>query len=77
MPRHAGVRVEGVDTAGPSGQPERAAVISISGGRQVAARRAVVVATEAPAAEALLGDALEASPSKRDPGVGTCNLYFR
>lgn len=46
-------------------------------GRQVAARRAVVVATDAPAARSLLGTALDASPSKTEAGVGTCNLYFR
>ena len=51
--------------------------VALEGGGEVTARRAVVVATDARSAEALLGDALEASPSKREPGVGTCNLYFR
>ena len=51
--------------------------VALEGGRTVSARRGVVVATDARSAEALLGDALEASPSKREPGVGTCNLYFR
>ena len=39
--------------------------------------RAVVVATEGPAALRLLGKALEAAPSKEQNGVGTCCLYFR
>lgn len=51
--------------------------VGLAGGRSVSARRAIVVATDAPAARGLLGDALEASPSKTEPGVGTCNLYFR
>jgi hypothetical protein len=57
-----------------AGQPGS---VGLSGGRTVGARRAIVVATDAPAARQLLGDALEASPSKTEPGVGTCNLYFR
>ena len=69
----AEVRVESV--AGASGgQP---GTVGLAGGRAVAARRAIVVATDAPAARALLGNALEASPSKTEPGVGTCNVYFR
>jgi hypothetical protein len=70
--------VEGI-SPGPGGQPGSVSIAASGGGsgRSVAAGRAIVVATDAPAAEALLGEALEASPSKRDPGVGTCNLYFR
>ena len=70
---HAGVRVEAV--AGSSGGSPGS--VRLPGGQLVTASRAVVVATEARAAEALLGPALQASPSKADPGVGTCNLYFR
>ena len=51
--------------------------VRLAGGRAVTAGCAVVVATEARSAEALLGPALTASPSKAEPGVGTCNLYFR
>lgn len=69
----AGVRVESV-TGGSAGQPGS---VGLAGGRAVAARRAIVVATDAPAACGLLGSALEASPSKTKPGVGTCNIYFR
>ena len=38
---------------------------------------AVVVATEGPTALRLLGQALQAAPSKQENGVGTCCLYFR
>ena len=68
-----GLLVERV-AGGAGGQPGS---VEVSGGRSVGARRAIVVATDAPAARGLLGDALEASPSKTEPGVGTCNLYFR
>lgn len=68
-----GVQVESV-VGGCAGQPGS---LSLSGGRTVGARRAIVVATDAPAARQLLGSALEASPSKTEPGVGTCNVYFR
>ncbi|KAK9917191.1 hypothetical protein WJX75_001718 [Coccomyxa subellipsoidea] len=70
---HTGVGVESV-VGSCAGQPGS---VGLSGGRTVGARRAIVVATDAPAARQLLGDALEASPSKTEPGVGTCNLYFR
>ncbi|CAL8463731.1 g3265 [Coccomyxa elongata] len=70
---YTGVRVESV-TGGLAGQPGS---VGLPGGRAVAARRAIVVATDAPAARSLLGSALEASPSKTAPGVGTCNIYFR
>lgn len=69
----AGVRVEAV--AGSSGGAPGS--VRLPGGHVVTASRAVVVATEARSAEALLGPALQASPSKAEPGVGTCNLYFR
>jgi hypothetical protein len=69
----AGVRVEGV--AGSSGGAPGS--VRLPGGRAVTAGCAVVVATEARSAEALLGPALAACPSKAEPGVGTCNLYFR
>lgn len=36
-----------------------------------------MVATEAPAARGLLGDAMTALDSKTEDGVGTANLYFR
>ncbi|KAG2448128.1 hypothetical protein HYH02_006713 [Chlamydomonas schloesseri] len=51
--------------------------VTLAGGRQLKARRGVVVAVEGPEAKRLLGDAIKAAPSKADPGVGTCNLYFR
>ncbi|KAK9836272.1 hypothetical protein WJX81_001340 [Elliptochloris bilobata] len=55
----------------------RPAVVRLAGGGEVAAPRGVVVATEAPAAAELLGDALADSPSKAEPGVGTACIYFR
>lgn len=53
--------------AGPS--------VTLKDGSALAAR-AVVVATEGPAAAALLGNALAAAPSKSEKAVGTCCLYF-
>ncbi|KAL6748117.1 oxidoreductase-like protein [Haematococcus lacustris] len=54
----------------------QAARVRLAGGGEVAARRGVVVAVEGPEALRLLGPALQASPSKPEPGVGTCCLYF-
>ena len=53
------------------------ALVRLADGTTVSARRGVVVATDGPAAARLLGSSLEATPSKPDPGVGTCCLYFR
>jgi hypothetical protein len=65
--------VEGV--AGREGdEPPR---VTLTGGEVFRPPLGVVVATEAPAAAALLGNRLAASPSKLDPGVGTACLYFR
>lgn len=44
----------------------------------LSAKKAVVVAVEAPAALELLdAEILSTSPSKAVPGVGTCCLYFK
>ncbi len=56
------------------GQPGQ---VRVAGGQTVSASQAVVVATEAPAARALLRNAAIALDSKTDDGVGTANLYFR
>ena len=50
--------------------------VSLADGNSIAAR-AVVVAVEGPEAARLLGPALQQSPSKAAPGVGTCCLYFK
>jgi phytoene dehydrogenase-like protein len=68
-------RVESVERAGADGL----ARVALAGGGALAAR-AVVVATECPAAAALLGDALSntsaAAAPAASPAVGTCCLYF-
>ena len=69
----AGVRVESVTGPIP-GQPGQ---VRVAGGQVISAAQAVVVATEGPAARALLGDALSALDSKTEEAVGTANLYFR
>ena len=69
----AGVRVESLTGPIP-GQPGQ---VRVAGGQTVSASQAVVVATEAPAARALLGKAMTALDSKTEEGVGTANLYFR
>jgi hypothetical protein len=51
-------------------------IVSLADGSSIAAR-AVVVAVEGPEAARLLGPALQQSPSKAAPGVGTCCLYFK
>ena len=56
------------------GQPGQ---VRVAGGQTISASQAVVVATEAPAARSLLGEALTASDSKSEEAVGTANLYFR
>jgi phytoene dehydrogenase-like protein len=66
-------RVASVKPAGDDGRAFPS--ITLADGTEYTAK-AVVVATEGPQAEALLGDALASSPSKREPGVGTCCLYF-
>ena len=70
---HAGARVQSV--TGPL--PGKPGQVKVAGGQVVSASQAVVVATEGPAARALLGDALTALDSKTEEGVGTANLYFR
>ncbi|KXZ45256.1 hypothetical protein GPECTOR_56g352 [Gonium pectorale] len=50
--------------------------VTLADGTVLSARRGVVVAVEGPEAARLLGPALAGSPSKADPGVGTCCLYF-
>ena len=69
----AGARVASVRAA----EGDRPPTVRLAGGGETAAPRGVVVATEAPEAAALLGDALADSPSKREPGVGTACVYFR
>lgn len=50
--------------------------VTLKGGKEINAR-AVVVATDGPAASQILqGPTLASAPSKDAPGVGTCNLYF-
>lgn len=67
-------KVEQVTAAGSGSSP---AVVKLAGGRSISASKGVVVAVEGPAAAQVLGSALQAAPSKPEPGVGTCNLYFR
>lgn len=55
----------------------RPATVRLADGGEIAARRGVVVATDGPAAAALLGSALADSPSKTEQGVGTACVYFR
>jgi hypothetical protein len=69
----AGVRVKAVESSSGTG----GASVLLADGSTINARQGVVVATDGPAAAQLLGGALTANPSKADPGVGTCCLYFR
>ncbi len=69
----AGMRASSVQAA-DRGRP---ATVRLADGGEVAARRGVVVATDGPAAAALLGSALADSPSKPEQGVGTACVYFR
>eukprot|EP00884_Botryococcus_braunii_P017120 jgi/Botrbrau1/4091/Bobra.152_3s0041.2 len=69
-----GAEVERVGGAASSG---RGPYVTLVDGTTVQAGQAVVVATEGPVAERLLGLALEGYPSKPEPAVGTCNIYFR
>lgn len=57
--------------------PGKPGQVTVAGGQIISASQAVVVATEAPAARALLGEALAGSGSKTEEAVGTANLYFR
>lgn len=57
--------------------PGKPGQVRVSDEQAVSATQAVVVATEAPAARALLGEAMLSSDSKTEDGVGTANLYFR
>lgn len=68
-----GAKVESIERGGGSGPPAR---VVLSDGRSIVAKKAVVVATEGPEARRLLGEKLQASPSKSEDGVGTCCLYF-
>ncbi|GBF94145.1 hypothetical protein Rsub_07132 [Raphidocelis subcapitata] len=70
---HLNARVAAIEPGGGGA----GARVSLADGRSVEARRGVVVATEGPEAQRLLGAALKASPSKPEGGVGTCCLYFR
>ena len=67
----AGCAVKEVTT-----QKDGTVTLSLADKKSLTAK-AVVVATEGPAALRLLGKALEAAPSKEQNGVGTCCLYFR
>jgi hypothetical protein len=51
--------------------------VVLASGKEIKARRGVVVAADTAAAEAMLGEQLAAAPSKRTPGVGTCCLYYK
>ena len=69
----AGVRVEKVTGSTQSDN----ATVRTANGKELTASRGVVVATEGPAAQKVLGEALELSPSQEGAPKGTCNLYFR
>lgn len=68
----SGVKVQSVES-----RPQGGAVVHLKGDKSLTATRGVVVATDGPAAQKLLGTALDASPSKAEAAVGTCCLYFR
>lgn len=51
--------------------------VTLEDGTKMTGKRGVVVATDQPAAVRLLGEKLDASPSKEGKGRGTCNLYFK
>ena len=68
----AGVKVRAVESHSGGG-----AAVRLDDGKLVTASKGVVVATDGPAAQQLLGKALSANPSKPEAGVGTCCLYFR
>ena len=54
------------------------ATVKLEDGTVVTASRGVVVATTGPEAGRLLGEKIDAAPSKVDsPAVGTACLYFR
>ena len=72
LPPDTGVRVQGVEAHSSGG-----ATVQLEHGQSIHARKAVVVATDGPAAQKLLGKVLNANPSKPEAGVGTCCLYFR
>ena len=63
---------------GAVGAPDDAGarVVSLEGGDAVVAKRAVIVASAGPDAEALLGDALASNPSATGTPVGTTCAYF-
>ncbi|KAG2482905.1 hypothetical protein HYH03_018187 [Edaphochlamys debaryana] len=51
--------------------------VRLADGTALTARRGVVVAVEGPEAGRMLGGAMQSTPSKPEPGVGTCCLYFK
>ena len=57
-----------------SSQLDKAPQVHLENGQQLEASKGVVVATDQPAAQHLLGSLLEASPSTAGEGVGTVNL---
>ena len=67
-----GLKVKAVESTSGSGN-----TVQLEDGSSVSARRGVVVATDGPTAQQLLGKALSESPSKPEAAVGTCCLYFR
>lgn len=62
-----------VEAAAAGGQAQ---VMVKGAGAPIKAKKGVVVAVEGPEAQRLLGNTLGTSPSKSEPGVGTCCLYF-
>lgn len=60
----------GTSTSGP-------AHVMLEDGEELGASGGLVVAVEGPEASTLLGEPLAKLPSKPEPGVGTCCLYFR
>ncbi|GLC46739.1 hypothetical protein PLESTB_001358300 [Pleodorina starrii] len=67
----------GAVTLGARVDSVRGKEVTLADGSKITARRGVVVAVEGPEASRILGPALQSSPSKPQPGVGTCCLYFR
>eukprot|EP00877_Chromochloris_zofingiensis_P002485 jgi/Chrzof1/12237/Cz06g26180.t1 len=68
-----GTKVDKVVAGGPDSRPK----VMLTDGTTLQPAKGVVVAVEGPEARRILGDALQASPSKQEQGVGTCNLYFK
>ncbi|EFJ49392.1 hypothetical protein VOLCADRAFT_80651 [Volvox carteri f. nagariensis] len=73
----AGKLPQGAITLNARADAVRGREVTLADGTKLTARRGVVVAVEGPEAGRILGGALQSSPSKPEPGVGTCCVYFR